>query len=259
LSGSLAVTFNPGDTGFNSMIPLPDELMKIILPAPVASRDSSLADFPGSEPRRVGKANSHQSVAENPAWGGTVHWPVPTGEGAGRHTRGRVCSPFPRPERATRCGRGASTVRGAHAPSRAVFRALAEHTGGVPSINGSASLRHSHLPECASLGSPPSRPNNHEPTNQIERMKNPESNSQTLACPAIHRSLAGRVGRWLLLSLCLMGWAVAPVAFAQAESTPQPEATATVITDKSDYVPGTRHPEHRCRPRALDRDGRSVW
>lgn len=46
-------------------------------------------------------------------------------------------------------------------------------------------------------------------------------------------------GLLLLLALCLTGPAFAPTAFAQEAPPPLPEAKATVMTDQSDYAPGT--------------------
>jgi hypothetical protein len=69
------------------------------------------------------------------------------------------------------------------------------------------------LLEHPSLSSPASRPNNQQPTNQIERMKNTQPTSQTLTCPALHLPLAGRL--WQFLLALLIGFAyVHPAAAA---------------------------------------------
>src|ERR1035437_1647308 len=103
----------------------------------------------------------------------------------------------------------------------------------------------SRLPECASLSSPASRPNNQQPTNQTERMKNPQSTSQTLPCPAIHLPLAGRLWRVLALCLLLSGLLAPNFYHAQAQTPdpipgldPQPPGP-NLSANKSDYEPGS--------------------
>lgn len=99
----------------------------------------------------------------------------------------------------------------------------------------------SRLLERASLSSPASRLNNQQPTNQTERMKNPQSTSQTLTCPALHLPFAGNLlGLLPVMTFCLaLLLLAAGTAMAQTEIYDTSLAPTGILEmDQADYQPG---------------------
>jgi hypothetical protein len=89
---------------------------------------------------------------------------------------------------------------------------------------------------------PASGLNNKQRRNLFERMRNPESTSQHLACLAIHLPLAARFWSFLFAIVILLGlWTGSQRAFAQTtewDPSLPAQPNPVIALDKADYEPG---------------------